>query len=194
MTQAIATKLVEVQTCADCPYFQSHQEPRYIEIEDGSRIPNSRYGAGWCRLFDQFCKEHHKQAQNCINSSDTIISHEEDNLAVFPNVDLEELEPFPTEEAESKLDRPYSEYEVGSIVKVIDKDEHHTEWEIFEIIECKYNQSLYRTTEYYLNEAAWYFRLASNNDATTISKSLWVRENEICYFDQAHNICTQEVF
>ena len=96
---------------------------------------------------------------DCVISSDLAVSHQfKDNLALFPNVDFEELETFPTEELKDELDQPHAEYQVGSVVKIIDKDEHHEEWGVFEIIECKYNESLYRYTESYLNEAAWYFR------------------------------------
>ena len=120
------------------------------------------------------------------------ISHElADNLALFTNIDLD---PFPTEEIEDELDKPYSEYEVGNIVKVIDADEDHQEWAVFEIIERKHNKHLYRSTDSYLNEAEWYFRLASSDNSTTISPSLWVREDEICFFNQSHNICTTEIF
>ncbi|HEY9768488.1 MAG TPA: hypothetical protein V6C71_08235 [Coleofasciculaceae cyanobacterium] len=109
---------------------------------------------------------------------------------------------FTTEPLESVDDQPHSLYKVGSLVKVIDPAENHTKWAVFEVAECKYNQSLYRNTESYLNEPQWYYRLVSNVDASTISKLLWVREDEICpkgyrfayQFDMAHNICTQYIF
>ena len=189
MTQATAsTPAVEVKTakdkeratCSVCPHFNNFHEPN---------------GRGWCELFDGYVREKHEETESCINSSNSVISHElEDNLAFFPNVNYEELQAFPTEELEDELDLPHSEYQVGSIVKIIDEHEHYTEWATFEIVECRYNSCLYRSRESYLNEVAWYFRLRSNNDGTTISKSSWIREDEICHFDMAHNICTEEVF
>lgn len=101
---------------------------------------------------------------------------------------------FTTEPLESVDDQPHSPYKVGSLVKVIDPAEDHTEWPVFEVVECKHNQSLYRSTESYLNEPQWYYRLVSHVDASSISKSLWVREDEICQFDMAHNISTQYIF
>ena len=182
MTQATAVKPVVEQTCSTCPYFQNFNESN---------------GRGWCQLFDHQAREYHQQTNDCIISSDLEISHElEDNLALFPEVEFDEIEvaAFPTEEIIDEADLPHSEYQVGSIVKVIDSDEHHTEWAVFEVIDCKYNHNLYNSTESYLNESQWYFRLASNDDASTISKSLWVAENEICHFDQSHLISTQDIF
>ena len=133
---------------------------------------------------------------------------------------------FPNEEIIDPYDLPHSEYEVGSIVKVIDKDEHHSEWGVFEVIERKYNQSLYQSAETYLQQPQWYYRLSltirqvpsglrqlrwrtapaveatanplcglsSNDDGSTISKSLWVAENEICHFDRSDLICTEDIF
>ncbi len=124
---------------------------------------------GWCELFDRSSRTYHHKTNDCL---------------------LNER----SEEREDELDKPYSEYQVGSIVKVIDRDEDHSEWATFEVVECKYNESLYRNRESYLNEAHWYYRLASNNDATTVNKSLWVAEDEICHFDLSHNVCTEEIF
>ena len=180
MTQTVLTKAVEVETCATCPYFENFHESN---------------GRGWCKLFDHQAREHHEITNDCIVSSDLAVSVElEDHLDIFPDLDLEELEAFPTEEILEFADRPHSEYQVGSIVKVIDADEHHREWATFEVVECKYNENLYRNRKSYLNEAQWYYRLASNDDTTTISKSLWVREDEICHFDMSHLICTEEIF
>ncbi|MGB5634935.1 MAG: hypothetical protein WBM44_15185 [Waterburya sp.] len=177
MTYATAVKPVEAKTCSTCPYFNNFQEPN---------------GRGWCKLFDHQARKHHQQTLDCISSSDLEISHElEDNLDIFSNV---ELDAFPTEEIEDEADQPHSEYEIGSIVKVIDPEEHHEEWAVFEVIDCKYNTGLYRHLESYLNQSQWYFRLASYNDTTSLSKSLWVAETEICHFDQSHLICTQDIF
>ena len=189
MTQAtVSTPAVEVKikegkertTCSVCPHFNNFHEPN---------------GRGWCEQFNHQVREHHQTTNDCIIASDLLFSHElENNLALFPNVDFEKLEAFPTEEIESKLDQPYSEYEVGSIVKIIDAESDHTEWAVFEIVECRYNHGLYRSSESYVNEVAWYYRLASHNNDTTISKSSWIREDEICHFDLSHFICTEEIF
>ncbi|MEL6987512.1 MAG: hypothetical protein AAGK97_06740 [Bacteroidota bacterium] len=193
MTHATAVELaVEVKTCSNCPYFQNHNEPEYLETDKESATKNPRFGCGWCGLFDHQAKIHHEQTQDCINSSDLQVTHEkEDNLRLFPNLDSDA---FPTKEVINEADLPHTEYQVGSVVKVIDPDEHHTEWAVFEVIECKHNKGLYRNTETYLNETSWYFRLASHDDATIINEDLWVREDEICHFEQSHLICTEEIF
>jgi hypothetical protein len=131
-------------------------------------------GRGWCHLFNRQARANHQQTNDCIVSSD--------------------LETFPTKEIEDEADLPYSEYQVGSIVKVIDQDDDHREWAVFEIVECKYNHSLFDNTKSYLNQAQWYFRLASLQDSNTLNKSLWVAENEICHFEQSHLISTQDIF
>lgn len=187
MTQTVLTKTVEVETCAACPYFDNFHESN---------------GRGWCKLFDHQAREHHEITNDCIVSSDLAVFHElEDNLDIFSNIDLEELEVFPSEVPEDELDKFHSEYEVGSIVKVIDADEDHTEWGIFEVIECMYNKNLYNSTDNYLNQAEWYYRLSSYQDGNTmrsknfgIDKSLWVAENEICHFDMSWNVCTDDIF
>ena len=173
MTQATAAKpAVEVKTCSTCPYFDNFHEPN---------------GRGWCQLFDHFSREHHEVTNDCIVSSDLAVSVElEDNLDIFSDIDLEELDvrnapagklwilnpenlrAFPTEEVIDPDDQPRAEYEVGSIVKVIDRDEDHTEWGVFEVTECMYNKNLYDSTENYLNQAEWYYRLSSYQDGNTM--------------------------
>ena len=87
MAQATIVKPVAAgKTCSNCPYFNNYYDPR---------------GCGWCDLFDQQARTYHIQTNDCVNSSDIPISHElEDNLALFPDIDLD---PFPTEVIE--LDR-----------------------------------------------------------------------------------------
>ena len=86
------------------------------------------FGRGWCELFDHQARAHHKQTNDCSISSDLIVSHElEDNLALFPNVNFEELQAFPTEEIIDEVDLAHSKYQVGSIVKIIDPSEDYTE-------------------------------------------------------------------
>ncbi|HEY9766960.1 MAG TPA: hypothetical protein V6C71_00450 [Coleofasciculaceae cyanobacterium] len=188
MTQAIVVKPTPpVKTCSTCPHFNN-----FYEVN----------GRGWCKLFDRQAREHHEITNDCIISSDLAVSHElENNLDIFPDINLEELEAFPTEEIIDEADKPHSDYEVGSIVKVIDADEDHTEWAVFEIVECKYNPNLYDSIETYLNQCEWYYRLCSYQDGNTmpsnnfvVDKSLWVREDEICDFDMSWNVCTEEIF
>lgn len=188
MTQTIVTKpVLQEKTCSVCPHFDNFHEPN---------------GRGWCELFNDYAREHHEETQDCINSSESVISHDlEDNLALFPDVNFEELDAFDTEELEDELDKPHSEYEVGSIVKVIDPDEDYTEWALFEVIECLYNKNLYSSSETYLHQPQWYYRLSSHADGNTMPTDnfakdnfLWVREDEICAFDMAHNVCTEDIF
>ncbi|MDJ0590011.1 MAG: hypothetical protein QNJ72_08470 [Pleurocapsa sp. MO_226.B13] len=129
----------------------------------------NEHDRGWCGLFDRSSRTYHQKTNDCFLNDRS-------------------------EEREEDIDKPYSQYQVGSIVKVIDSAEHHSEWATFEVVECKYNPGLYRSSESYLNESHWYYRLASNDDATTVSKSLWVAEDEICHFDMSHNVCTEEIF
>ena len=206
MTQAIVTKpavyakrspLGEVKTCSTCPHFNDFHEEN---------------GRGWCNQFNHQAREYHEETNDCLISSEPVISHDlEDNLDLFPGIDFDELEAFPTEEIKDELDKPHSEYQVGSIVKVIDKDEHYTEWATFEIIECQFNEYIYdkNNPENYLNHVEWHYRLSSYIDGNTMpiceavsfrtenfveNKFLWVAENEICAFDMAHNVCTEDIF
>lgn len=167
-------------TCSTCPNFNDYRDPD---------------GRGWCQLFNHPARQYHKQTNDCLVSGEPVISHElEDNLDIFPHLNFDGLDAFPNKEIEDELDEPYSEYQEGSIVKVIDQDEDHREWAVFEIVECKCNHSLYDNTKSSLNQAQWYFRLASRQDSNTLNKSLWVAENEICHFEQSHLISTQDIF
>ena len=114
MTQATATKpIIGIRTCSTCPHFNSFNEIN---------------GRGWCNQFNHQAREYHEETNDCLISSEPVISHDlEDNLDLFPGIDFDELEAFPTEEIKDELDKPHSEYQVGSIIKVIDKDEHYTE-------------------------------------------------------------------
>ncbi len=129
---------------------------------------------GWCHLFKHQAKTFHRQTNDCLLNSQA------EEMAML--------------KIEDELDSTRSPYKVGSIVKVIDPAEDHIDWAVFEVVECKYNPTLYRNTESYLNEPQWYYRLVSNVDASTISKSLWVREDEICHFDISHLISTDDIF
>ncbi|MEM6613946.1 MAG: hypothetical protein AAF652_17150 [Cyanobacteria bacterium P01_C01_bin.72] len=198
MTQTTLSKpVVEEKTCAECPYFQSYNEPEHLTDGSGDRFPNPRFGCGWCGLFDQLAKQHHEMTQTCvfngadIKEDESVTSYElEDNLDAFPEVKFEpsELQAFPLEEIIDEADLPHSEYQVGSVVKVIDADEPHTEWAVFEVAEVRENTKLYDDTESYLNGAPFHYLLASLTDG----RFFWVGENEICHFHQSHLICTDE--
>ena len=188
MTQATTTKpVVEIKTCSNCPRFNNFYEAN---------------GRGWCEQFDRQAREHHEITNDCLLSLEPVVSVElEDNLAFFPNIDFKELDAFPTKAPQDPNDLPHSEYEVGSIVKVIDRDEDHTEWAVFEVIECMHNKNLYDSTENYLNQTEWYYRLRTYCDGNTmpsnnsgIDPSLWVAQNEICSFDMSWNVCTDDIF
>lgn len=90
MPQATAIKPAsQTKTCFSCPHFDDFHEPN---------------GRGWCNQFNGYVRKKHEQTNDCINSSKSVISHElEDNLALFSDVNFEELQAFPTEVIE--LDR-----------------------------------------------------------------------------------------
>ncbi len=96
------------------------------------------------------------------------------------------------QELEQLEDIPHSEFKEGSIVKIIDEGEDHTEWASFVVIGAVFNQDRFRSTESYLTETNWYYLLASLNYPT--QHQFWVAEDEICHADQSHLIDTAEVF
>ena len=175
---------VEAQTCSTCPHFNDFHETNH---------------RGWCNQFDHHVRGHHQATNDCLISSEPIASHQlEDNLALFPDVHFQESDAFPTEEPEDESDNPRSEYQVGSIVKIIDPGEHHSEWGAFKIVECRHNSHLHDTAETYLNQAEWYYRLGNFRDTNTQESkpfypSLWIAQNDICSFDIAHNINTNDM-
>ncbi len=80
---------------------------------------------------------------------------------------------------EPEEDLPHAEFDDGSIVKVIDEDEDHTEWASFVVITKVINQNRFSSTESYLNEPDWYYLLASVDRPN--SAMFWAKENEICH-------------
>ncbi|NJO98920.1 MAG: hypothetical protein HC764_25410 [Pleurocapsa sp. CRU_1_2] len=122
-------------------------------------------GRGWCNLFDTTAKTHHQRTNDCDLFADS-----------------------------DPLDTPHPGFALDSKVKVIDPTEHHTEWATFVIIGRQYNHELYRNSESYLSEAAWYYWLVIPNYESTYAEPLWVAENEICLFDEAHLISTEDIF
>ncbi len=105
-----------------------------------------------------------------------------------------EQEPTPDfQPIEPEEDLPHAEFDDGSIVKVIDEGEEHTEWSSFVVIGKKLNQQRFCSTQAYLNEPDWYYLLTSTSPART-QHQFWVAENEICHAHQSELIETAEVF
>jgi hypothetical protein len=121
-------------------------------------------GRGWCNLFEQSARTYHQRTNDCDLHAD-----------------------------KNPLDAPHARFGIENIVKIIDSDEHHTEWATFIVIARKYNTGRYRSTESYLSEPEWYYQLA-NMEVEETFQPLWVAENEICLFDSSHNICTDDIF
>ena len=115
-------------------------------------------GRGWCNLFDGSAKTDRTKTNDCIING------------------------------ASELNEPQAEHQIGSIVKIIDADENHTEWAVFKVVELKYNEELFQNTESYLNQPEWFYRLANTDKEDTFAP-IWVAENEICDFNMAHHIC-----
>jgi hypothetical protein len=121
-------------------------------------------GRGWCHLFEQAAKTYHQRTNDCDLHAD-----------------------------KNPLDAPHARFGIESIVKIIDKDEHHSEWAAFIVINRQYNTGRYRSTEAYLSEPEWYYQLVNIEYEETF-EPLWVAEDEICAFDESHNICTKDIF
>lgn len=200
MTQTTLYKPASaLKICANCPFFQTHNEPEYLVDKKGKQFNNPRRGCGWCNLFNQSAKEHHEMTQTCVSSGSldvkedkTVVTHElEENLTFFPEVEFDELEAFPTQLIEDEADQSHSEYQVGSVVKVVDKDEHHSEWGVFEVVKVRQNLNLYSNPELYLNGSPWHYLLSSKDTAQKLD-GVWVREDEICNFNESHLICAND--
>jgi hypothetical protein len=121
-------------------------------------------GRGWCNLFNQAARTHHQRTNDCD---------------LFADCD--------------PLDTPHPRFAIESRVKVIDSQEHHSEWATFVVISRRYNHNLHRSTEAYLSEPDWYYQLVSVSYNPTF-EPLWVAENDLCLFDESHLICTEDVF
>ena len=125
---------------------------------------NESNGRGWCNLFGQQARKHHQRSNDCDLFADT-----------------------------DPIDAPHPEFAIDSTVKVIDPDEHHTEWATFIVIGRKYNPNRYRSFEAYLTETSWYFLLTNINYENTFEQ-FWVKENDICEANQSHLIRTDDIF
>ena len=105
-----------------------------------------------------------------------------------------QIEQEPTQDfqpIEPEEDLPHSEFDDGSIVKVIDREEEHTEWSSFVVIGKKLNQHRFRSTQSFLNEPNWYYLLTS---PARTQHQFWVAENEICHAHQSELIETADIF
>lgn len=163
MTQATATKpAVEVETCATCPYFDNFHESNgrgWCKLFDHQAREHHPITNDCIVSSDLAVSVELEDNAECAGACDSPCDGGSfPRLDIFQNINIEEIEvrnapagklwiqnpenlrAFPTEEIIDEADKPHSEYEVGSIVKVIDADENHTEWGVFEVIECMYIQ------------------------------------------------------
>ncbi len=84
---------------------------------------NGERGRGLCKYHDQVVFEHHQSRNECISAL------ERESVKHLQSYELPE-------------DIPYSEFEPGEKVKVIDDQEDHTEWASFVIITKVINGTL----------------------------------------------------
>ena len=159
MTQATTVKLVpKTQTCSQCSYFNDYNESN---------------GRGWCELFGQQARKHHQRTNDCASRGERNKGTKEKRIhLLFTNTSLHRFLPFylfaflPQKDLfadTDPIDAPHPTFAIDSVVKVIDPDEHHTEWASFVVIGRKYNSNRYRDTEAYLTEPSWYFLLTNIN-------------------------------
>ena len=134
---------------------------------------NEERGRGLCKYHDQVVFEHHQSTYECISA---LIKESTDHLKTY----------------ELPEDLPYSEFEPGQIVKVIDeKEDNHNEWASFVVVTKIINSNRFKSTGSYL-EPDWLFLLSSLD--TNGGEMFWVGENEICHPEQSHIIDTADVF
>jgi hypothetical protein len=180
MTYIAEKTTVPTSTCSQCTHFQDFHEPN---------------GRGWCHLFEQSARQTHQRTNDCDLHAQVQVKGKK---AQREKGEVNSFNPYPLplslERSElDPLDAPHSRFAVESVVKIIDPDEHHTEWAAFVVIGRQYNTGRYRSTESYLNEPEWYYQLANMEYEETF-EPLWVADNEICAFDESHNICTEDIF
>jgi hypothetical protein len=119
---------------------------------------NEENGRGWCHCFNNATRKHHQRTQDCDLNSSSLKA------------------------------LPYSEYDYGDKVKIIDPDEDESKWATFEVVEKKHNPQCYSSVERYLNESEWYYLLSPSWNAE------WVAEKELCHAALSHAIATEELF
>ncbi|WP_036487463.1 hypothetical protein [Myxosarcina sp. GI1] len=121
---------------------------------------NDERGRGWCHLLDNATRKHHQRTNDCDLNS----------------------------ESKSILALPYSEYDYGDRVKIVDSDKDHSEWAVFEVIEKKHNPQCYSSVDNYLTQSEWYYLLSPAYE------DMWVAERELCHADLSHTVVTEQLF
>ena len=134
---------------------------------------NGERGRGLCKYHDQVVFEHHQSTAECIYA-------------------LEKKSNQHLQSYELPEDIPYSEFEPGQKVKVIDEGEDHTEWSSFVVVTKVINPNRFSSITSYLNQPDWYYLLASLDRPNT--NMIWVAENEICHASQSELIETADIF
>ena len=169
-------------TCKGCQHFEDYREPEFFQV-DGKSIPNNNKGKGWCNCFDRPAKTHHIKTNDCIRGREALEESSQVTLNEIIELDRDD---YPIE-----ADSSNSTFQVGSIVKIIDQEEDHSEWGVFEVVKVVPHDEHFNSLEKYLDTHQWYFLLISHQRG---DEALWVGEGEICAADMSHNICTLEVF
>ena len=135
---------------------------------------NGERGRGLCKYHDRVVFEHHQSRNECISALE---KKSNQHLQTF----------------ELPEDLPYSEFEPGQKVKVIDEGEdNHEEWSSFVVITKVINPNRFSSLDSYLTQPNWYFLLASLDRPHSVM--FWVAENEICHVDQSYLIETADIF
>ena len=155
-----------IPTCLTCPYFNNYHEDN---------------GRGWCNCFNHQARTHHQMTNDCLLNGSL------DTPEDATPTEIIELDSngYPIEADSS------STFQVGSIVKIIDPEEHHSEWGVFEVVKVVHHDEHFNSLEKYLDTHEWYYLLISHQRG---DEALWVGDGEICAADMSHNICTLEVF
>ena len=169
------------RTCKGCQHFQDYQEAEFFEI-DGDKIANNNYGKGWCNCFNHQSRTHHQMTNDC-NQNGSLDTPEDATPTEIIELDRDG---YPIEANSSN-----STFQVGSIVKIIDPEEHHSEWGVFEIVKVLHNDDYFNSVENYLNSSQWHYKLISYEQG---DEAIWVGDGEICTANMSHNICTKFVF
>ncbi len=81
-------------------------------------------------------------------------------------------------------------HEIGTLVKLIDPGEPHSEWAEFRITSIRYNPARFASTEGYLNESTWNCQLESLDR----KYSFWVGEQDFCESRLAWNVMSEDEF
>ena len=170
-------------TCLACLHFDDYKEKiGYADSPaEGSRNAPA-FGRGWCNCFNHQSRTYHKMTGDCIDNGSLVTL--EDAVAT-ETIELDR-DGYPIE-----ADSSNSTFQVGSIVKIIDEEEHHTEWGVFEVVKVVHHDEHFNSLEKYLDTQEWCYLLASHQRG---DEAIWVGDGEICAADMSHNICTLDIF